>query len=198
MRGVKRCASRRLRLGWGTSPHARGKDTARQAMRIGSRNIPAHAGQRLLRSPWASAGLEHPRTRGAKGKQWPASARPRGTSPHTRGKATLSRLAKPVIRNIPAHAGQSNTAKQKAIIDQEHPRTRGAKAIFRFKSAAHSGTSPHTRGKAAPGLRLVGWWRNIPAHAGQGRSVDCRAARLWEHPRTRGARKLPRPPRLPR
>ena len=70
-----------------------------------------------------------------------------GSSPHTRDKLALAKLAPDKSGIIPAYAGQIFFFKVCKLPGRDHPRIRGTNA---FKSAVLiqiAGSSPHTRDK---------------------------------------------------
>ena len=75
-----------------------------------------------------------------------------------------------VVRITPAHAG-------KRVIDiriegfwEDHPRTRGEKAVIQFVIELVIGSPPHTRGKVRKFLLILLSLRITPAHAGKSRA----------------------------
>ena len=90
-------------------------------------------------------------------------------------------------RIIPAHAGQTRSARSPAKPPPDHPRACGANNTGPAQAASDIGSSPRMRGK-----RTMEFWtplagRIIPAHAGQTRrhvGIDRAAA---DHPRACGA-----------
>ena len=105
-------------------------------------------------------------------------------------------------RFIPAHAGnrtvypvpfdylavrRRRSARQPRSV---HPRARGEQLTSAATNRRDSGSSPRTRGTGRHGDRLAGYFRFIPAHAGNRvASKWCRRARRV-HPRARGEQRV--------
>ena len=92
----------------GSSPLTRGKQLRRVGVNVNRRLIPAHAGKtgRCGQSVFVRAA--HPRSRGENAGDRPLSARPRGSSPLTRGKRVATWESSHRPRLIPAHAGKTS------------------------------------------------------------------------------------------
>ena len=131
----------------GTSPRTRGKPCSWAIFLSALRNIPAHAGKTAFSKVSKSILPEHPRARGENCLcSWSRLAY-RGTSPRTRGKHQLVRVAILSVGNIPAHAGKTGYWPASPLFGEEHPRARG-----------ENGGRSH---------QLHRRRRNIPAHAGK-------------------------------
>ena len=89
-------------------------------------------------------------------------------------------------RNIPAHAGKTNSSSPPTAAAKEHPRARGENAEGKGPAGLYGGTSPRTRGKRPFEGEQVGFSRNIPAHAGKTRQRRKPGQYRQEHPRARG------------
>ena len=109
-----------------------------------------------------------------------------GASPLTRGKQVRVKEFETGKGRIPAHAGKTNFAELKQLIDRAHPRSRGENPRAAIASALATGASPLTRGKRIGGRRKVGAGRRIPAHAGKTTAPSWRSPPSWAHPRSRG------------
>ena len=112
-----------------------------------------------------------------------------GSSPHTRGALTLTRLRKPSTRDHPRIRGEHCThtspcRPSSGII----PAYAGSTMTSAFRSTLHRGSSPHTRG-AHPALSSCSRQRwIIPAYAGS--TVDSGIGsedRLWIIPAYAGS-----------
>ena len=175
-----------LRCRNGTSPRTRGKPGANRFHPVRTRNIPAHAGKTahllLRRKSWQ----EHPRARGENVMPIPQGAGVIGTSPRTRGKLPLLGGKVQRLRNIPAHAGKTDSTSEASILLTEHPRARGENVRSIPNRVYSCGTSPRTRGKRIGGTDSVPNRRNIPAHAGKTRLKENTMTTFAEHPRARG------------
>ena len=170
----------------GSSPLTRGKPLSDEAVQVGRRLIPAHAGKTSashLQSPPRAA---HPRSRGENEIDRRLSPRKIGSSPLTRGKHPRGQILQACVRLIPAHAGKTSFLSGFGGSLSAHPRSRGENARRTGSLPCARGSSPLTRGK--PGLAFVRspHPRLIPAHAGK--TCECYAAGWagWAHPRSRG------------
>ena len=94
-------------LNIGSSPRMRGKHRVIVAQVHRARIIPAHAGQTCLLSGVEACWSDHPRACGANWRRVPPISMPRGSSPRMRGKLLCFLVPSPVLRIIPAHAGQT-------------------------------------------------------------------------------------------
>ena len=153
--------------GGGTSPRTRGKPISTSAASGLAGNIPAHAGKTHRGRTKTCRREEHPRARGENNVFGRNLYVISGTSPRTRGKR--NRWCRPGVfpRNIPAHAGKTDTRRLPGVAHEEHPRARGENQPSEATWKATSGTSPRTRGKQknSHGHDFADW--NIPAHAGK-------------------------------
>ncbi len=103
----------RRRTVWtrGSSPRMRGKPQQPSDLRGVERIIPAHAGQTSTRSPAATPRPDHPRACGANHASAAARRTAFGSSPRMRGKRGLFAVEDAHDRIIPAHAGQTCSAR---------------------------------------------------------------------------------------
>ena len=146
-RGENPASSPSGRATHGSSPLTRGKRTLRDRDRAEGGLIPAHAGKtgppRQLNDP----GQAHPRSRGENPVGGAFPDRSEGSSPLTRGKRRISRVAPGRVRLIPAHAGKTNSGVGAGNHAWAHPRSRGENSSCQGRSPRHRGSSPLTRGK---------------------------------------------------
>ena len=94
----------------GTSPRTRGKPRLLRRLVPPGRNIPAHAGKTFTARYRLVAETEHPRARGENPRITFGRLNACGTSPRTRGKLGEFHQGFPFCRNIPAHAGKTQTS----------------------------------------------------------------------------------------
>ncbi len=94
----------------GSSPHTRGTQAARVEAADRLRLIPAHAGNTGSRGACGSRRPAHPRTRGEHARGGGGQMVAPGSSPHTRGTRALLAAHEPVVRLIPAHAGNTRAS----------------------------------------------------------------------------------------
>ena len=175
----------------GSSPLTRGKRLRGGLRLLGGRLIPAHAGKTAdqdLRRLYRAA---HPRSRGENDDTGGESRVINGSSPLTRGKPKIERLACLDGRLIPAHAGKTRYQAKHSSISAAHPRSRGENASELIDGLTPIGSSPLTRGKPLTAFVLTAITGLIPAHAGKtmtdSHAHDTHAA----HPRSRGENRLP-------
>ena len=150
------------------------------------RLIPAHAGKTLSRESLSSGTKAHPRSRGENAGDRPSTARPRGSSPLTRGKRYRNRSPGKIPRLIPAHAGKTSTSDAMVPTTPAHPRSHGENGVRIAPKPDHTGSSPLTRGKLTRSPRRTKPGGLIPAHAGKTAGVNTRHWYSAAHPRSRG------------
>ena len=147
-RGEKRSDNNQALQAGGSPPHTRGKDLLKEVKTIMSRITPAHAGKstRLLKG--LQPKWDHPRTRGEKFVIRSISRIPKGSPPHTRGKADQDCTDRHFAGITPAHAGKSFWQYARRAGKKDHPRTRGEKrsavctTLTRLRiTPAHAGKS---------------------------------------------------------
>ena len=147
---------------------------------------PARAGKRRKNAAQMQGIGDHPRTRGEKTNLYNQAKAPRGSPPHTRGKANTVHKGIKKCGITPAHAGKSDLHRFPHLLLWDHPRTRGEKrsnVIFIFP---FSGSPPHTRGKVYHRQGQVREGGITPAHAGKSHGFSAFWTPFWDHPRTRG------------
>ena len=170
----------------GSSPLTRGKPDRLQRREQAPGLIPAHAGKTRSRSatPWGSRA--HPRSRGENPHMNSCLAKPRGSSPLTRGKHLVLSEAASGGGLIPAHAGKTGGDEGNPHGSGAHPRSRGENINLVVSALSGWGSSPLTRGKptflpvASPISGL------IPAHAGKTTGQGNYKISGEAHPRSRG------------
>ena len=114
--------------------------------------IPAHAGKTRHSAGGGACHAAHPRSRGENAGDRPLSARPRGSSPLTRGKLRLVVGRHIVAGLIPAHAGKTGVILRASLPVPAHPRSRGENVARCSPVTLTWGSSPLTRGKRGCGL----------------------------------------------
>ena len=108
-----------------------------------------------------------------------------GSSPLTRGKQGLDRLALWEWGLIPAHAGKTLSRMLSLRCRRDHPRSRGENTPRDQHWCSCKGSSPLTRGKHARVTVKSSPTRIIPAHAGKTECACCVGHGHWAHPRSR-------------
>ena len=170
----------------GSSPLARGLQTASPPDRGLRGIIPARAGFTTRDTVEGVCIGDHPRSRGVYGARSGPSYRPTGSSPLARGLHQGTHDRPSAWRIIPARAGFTRHECVAHHRRGDHPRSRGVYRLARTVSPSWAGSSPLARGLpmvAQLDDRAVGI---IPARAGfTDRAVVGRAGG-GDHPRSRG------------
>ena len=109
-----------------------------------------------------------------------------GRSPLTRGRLGTSSVETGAARSIPAHAGETASARRCGQPWRVDPRSRGGDVPGWLGVCGHGGRSPLTRGRRVEGGRLAGPLGSIPAHAGETSCRPRRASASRVDPRSRG------------
>ena len=171
---------------FGSSPLTRGKHDLRDRLTPEDRLIPAHAGKtRRSRRISPSSGA-HPRSRGENEVVHEVHPRVQGSSPLTRGKHASAPSCGQAWGLIPAHAGKTRCAPGATVACPAHPRSRGENRERVAVRLDKAGSSPLTRGKPRPRLRIRSRQRLIPAHAGKTMPPRSPRPPARAHPRSRG------------
>ena len=170
----------------GSSPLARGTPTGVAVRRLRDRFIPARAGNTSRGARPDTRPAVHPRSRGEHGRVPITSGSHVGSSPLARGTPCPPTLQTPILRFIPARAGNTPAAVRLELPIPVHPRSRGEHALVMKLAPWVGGSSPLARGTRARGAVATTRDRFIPARAGNTpRGTPC-AARTPVHPRSRG------------
>ena len=128
----------------------------------------------------------HPRSRGEHDEQLRIVRVVHGSSPLARGTHVVPAGAAPLVRFIPARAGNTVWSARRFRWTSVHPRSRGEHQIPKFKRLTRTGSSPLARGTPVllPLRPLVG--RFIPARAGNTHVLGIEGDAKPVHPRSRG------------
>ena len=170
----------------GSSPLTRGKRCLR--LRMGRRHglIPAHAGKTPRPARCYCAPRAHPRSRGENEGVSIGASIDTGSSPLTRGKRCASQCTRVRRRLIPAHAGKTRGKTKAVVRTGAHPRSRGENVDSGVAGVSENGSSPLTRGKLGPRVRVRIRRGLIPAHAGKTTVRKILDGMPRAHPRSRG------------
>ena len=150
----------------GSSPLARGTYLVDGLQNVGRRLIPARAGNICWRSHDGISRTAHPRSRGEHGFHHCHAKGAGGSSPLARGTLPQSAHRVPIMRLIPARAGNIIRALSLRAYTTAHPRSRGEHFHVSMKAARRSGSSPLARGTSVSYPVLTVYGRLIPARAG--------------------------------
>ena len=155
----------------GSSPRVRGTVAKSSAHGIGTRFIPARAGNGDSHRPPLFGPPVHPRACGERNLDGGAADRVGGSSPRVRGTARRKDRGCGEHRFIPARAGNGIAGRANADRRPVHPRACGERQAPGVLISARAGSSPRVRGTVADGAvnRVEG--RFIPARAGNGLDV---------------------------
>ena len=170
----------------GSSPLTRGKHSRAIRWASGLWLIPAHAGKTSSLNLSSPLTVAHPRSRGENSARRRPALRAAGSSPLTRGKRSVVRIARLFGRLIPAHAGKTGPRGFRRPRRWAHPRSRGENVLAGGAGSVGRGSSPLTRGKLIQRLINGDIVRLIPAHAGKTFSCPVASMTSRAHPRSRG------------
>ena len=170
----------------GSSPLARGLPPRLDQVLPDGRIIPARAGFTRVLPGLHPHAADHPRSRGVYPVDQAQPGDLLGSSPLARGLQDTHHHPASRHRIIPARAGFTRAAPQRARERPDHPRSRGVYARSAAACPRAPGSSPLARGlQGVLGLRvLVG--RIIPARAGFTATAWTSVTWPRDHPRSRG------------
>ena len=170
----------------GSSPLSRGILGGVRRQSRSPRIIPALAGNTdsMAVAMWEQE--DHPRSRGEYRRYATSAPRRGGSSPLSRGILSIPSDLPPVVRIIPALAGNTMGVVLEVVGDQDHPRSRGEYVWPEVRNLDYSGSSPLSRGIRRCGLCCGVCGGIIPALAGNTLSWAFSRLRGGDHPRSRG------------
>ena len=128
----------------------------------------------------------HPRMGGEQWQQIEKVRNVSGSSPHGRGTVRKRGARRPLIRFIPAWAGNSLMTCDSASFRSVHPRMGGEQAYVRLHILLRLGSSPHGRGTVKSSIEDTKAFRFIPAWAGNRARWPKSQMRQTVHPRMGG------------
>ena len=170
----------------GSSPLTRGKLSQISCGEAVVRIIPAHAGKTFPRVELNHHETAHPRSRGENYAWCGAFQVWGGSSPLTRGKPGIARLARNRRRLIPAHAGKTGRRCPPWDPTGAHPRSRGENGKTTLVGPLQVGSSPLTRGKPSAKVTTSLSLGLIPTHARKTLRGSRPPAGSRAHPHSRG------------
>ena len=150
----------------GSSPRMRGTPKQLSQKIAGLRIIPAHAGNSAQIELESRDIPDHPRACGELVYFPPVRNVTIGSSPRMRGTLERTENSHPIIRIIPAHAGNSGTYREQPSYHPDHPRACGELLNRVISQHDKFGSSPRMRGTLLLTLQHDSVARIIPAHAG--------------------------------
>ncbi len=155
-----------IRFCTGSSPRARGTGPRLLPASGGHRFIPACAGNSMTRVVRKTLDAVHPRVRGEQSTFTNIESSSAGSSPRARGTGSTALSRSPLVRFIPACAGNRSRIRSAATLMAVHPRVRGEQRGQRTRRRAKYGSSPRARGTVRSGICPQLRARFIPACAG--------------------------------
>ncbi len=150
----------------GPSPRMRGTHGNGPRITRSARSIPAHAGNTQLFRNLVRHVAVHPRACGEHGRGLAAVIALFGPSPRMRGTRQADDPVRPVLRSIPAHAGNTPGSGGPVRPWPVHPRACGEHLRASSQAQRAAGPSPRMRGTLLRGQPTLRQHRSIPAHAG--------------------------------
>ena len=130
----------------GSSPRMRGTHRAVEEQDFIARFIPAYAGNALWRKERRATGSVHPRVCGERQAYPVRQYTVFGSSPRMRGTLLHALDSKPLIRFIPAYAGNARLFARLALRMPVHPRVCGERVGRESVVRSQVGSSPRMRG----------------------------------------------------
>ena len=131
----------------GLSPRVRGKRLLQPLLAPAGRSIPACAGETLARAKPRRLTMVYPRVCGGNRCAMPYGASGVGLSPRVRGKRVFLRLHPPLLRSIPACAGETIWVRYWCGVGWVYPRVCGGNYAGAGRAVSDGGLSPRVRGK---------------------------------------------------
>ena len=185
----ERMASRvDCRQNHGSSPRVRGTLSSPTSAGLGSRIIPACAGNAAFARRSICFVADHPRVCGERRGPGTEQDLDAGSSPRVRGTPQGGARHVHVQRIIPACAGNAN--RRRAILHSrpDHPRVCGERGCHRSPAYSMRGSSPRVRGTPRSRGESSSRSRIIPACAGNAPITARAPSRPPDHPRVCGER----------
>ena len=170
----------------GSSPLARGTRHPPARRALAHRFIPARAGNTQNVRCACSGAAVHPRSRGEHLRAIRLPPLGRGSSPLARGTQVVEAREPPLVRFIPARAGNTASGGGGGGRGPVHPRSRGEHLLALLLAISGVGSSPLARGTPGADLACRRHSRFIPARAGNTASPSPRPRARSVHPRSRG------------
>ncbi len=170
----------------GLSPHTRGTHWPAAVRTRNIRFIPSYAGNTPRPSRWFPSAPVYPRIRGEHTGPRDPLASGDGLSPHTRGTLVDCESNKPLLRFIPAYAGNTFFHSYFILNLSVYPRIRGEHSQTERYCHFCFGLSPHTRGTHVYLILFLVSFRFIPAYAGNTSILIRHHCQLPVYPRIRG------------
>ncbi len=172
--------------GFGSSPRVRGTWVIRPLTYQQKRFIPASAGNMLSALTTPLFPPVHPRECGEHYPLGVVAAAFHGSSPRVRGTSTTGQAGTSFGRFIPASAGNISPPSTWFTAVTVHPRECGEHTAGSHGMYFRGGSSPRVRGTSGRRAKTSGYWRFIPASAGNILRSYMSLSRGTVHPRECG------------
>ncbi len=172
----------------GSSPRVRGTRPKPPDGNPGRRFIPACAGIAVRRQSSRSTPTVHPRVCGERGVHGPKRGANAGSSPRVRGTQANGNVPAPVLRFIPACAGNARLPQPAPYTTTVHPRVCGERPETLINDDLGDGSSPRVRGTRYGCAVALHERRFIPACAGNAAAYRGAFEGAAVHPRVCGER----------
>ncbi len=170
----------------GLSPRARGNLVYLTSGTSWTGSIPACAGEPPAPAPSPRPGRVYPRVRGGTTPRNSWGFKGTGLSPRARGNLPKVALHEPLMRSIPACAGEPQVAVDHVCDRQVYPRVRGGTAQGTWTKLAYEGLSPRARGNPVITYSEAKNQGSIPACAGEPHERTLHTPKHTVYPRVRG------------
>ena len=170
----------------GPSPRGRGSLDRDTAGRHDHGSIPAWAGEPIGCCWFVTSAKVHPRVGGGAQYLWTNSPSPKGPSPRGRGSQHRGTVLEPLVRSIPAWAGEPWNAGCTSRSMGVHPRVGGGAYEYRGFRDGLAGPSPRGRGSLLLDRAHAYVTGSIPAWAGEPACATPRSRLRRVHPRVGG------------
>ena len=169
---------------YGSPPRVRGEAAIRGHYTKHYRITPACAGRRMDVSEFQGAIQDHPRVCGE--KSTPRKPRFLGSPPRARGEGCSPAGMTLSTGITPACAGRSPHRHASRARKGDHPRVRGEKDRYDYKTIVRKGSPPRARGEDFDNCRKSIRHGITPACAGRSEPLFTVLFRCKDHPRVRG------------
>ena len=173
-------------VGTGLSPRVRGNLVDLGGCAGRNRSIPACAGEPACMGTSLYVSRVYPRVCGGTKQWWVLDQCYSGLSPRVRGNRSMARVNTPLLRSIPACAGEPQSPLSPSSCESVYPRVCGGTNCAHSRISPMTGLSPRVRGNPVCGYPAGSRNRSIPACAGEPSKVILPAYFYWVYPRVCG------------
>ena len=151
----------------GLSPRVRGNLHRGGDVHVGDGSIPARAGEPVITRLIRCRSAVYPRACGGTSAVVVEAKSMTGLSPRVRGNLVICAIQSPLVRSIPARAGEPWCPGFPASPGWVYPRACGGTAGQRVQERRQEGLSPRVRGNPDRPTRRTAGAGSIPARAGE-------------------------------